>query len=44
MFLNLSGRTVKIKPELAKFNGSYVDVPFSDSLRLEAWKYLILVK
>ena len=51
-FLNFSDRPVKIKPELSIFNGSYrnaingekVTVPFSDSLRLEAWKYLILVK
>ena len=51
-FLNLSGRTVKIKPEMTNFKGSYknafngekVRVPLSDSLRLEAWDYLVLVK
>jgi 1,4-alpha-glucan branching enzyme len=50
--LNFSDRPVKIKPELSKFNGSYriasngekVTVPLSDSLRLEAWDYLVLVK
>ncbi len=51
-FLNLSNKLVKIEPELFKFSGSYrnafngekVTVPFSDSLRLEAWDYLVLVK
>ena len=51
-FLNLSGEPVKIRPELSKFSGNYknamngekVTLPFSDSLKLEAWDYLVLVK
>jgi glycosidase len=51
-FLNFSKRSVKIKPELPEFSGSYknamngemVTIPFSDSLRLAAWDYLVLVK
>ncbi|KPL16526.1 MAG: alpha-amylase [Bacteroides sp. SM23_62] len=51
-FLNLSSKAVKIKPEMHNLEGSFmnaftgerVDVPFADSLRLEAWDYLVLVK
>lgn len=52
VFLNLSKKTVAIKPSLTDFNGEYTDyfaklkttVPLADSLRLEPWGYKVLVK
>ena len=52
VFLNLSKKTVAIKPSLTDFNGEYTDyfakmkttLPFADSLRLEPWGYKVFVK
>jgi glycosidase len=50
--LNLSSKSVKVKPVMEGLEGEYTDafnglnvrLPLSDSLKLEAWDYLLLVK
>jgi 1,4-alpha-glucan branching enzyme len=50
--LNLSRKKLKIKPAMGGLEGEYtnalngqaVQVPFADSLALEAWDYLVLLK
>ena len=50
--LNLSGKSLKVKPVIEGLEGEYTDafnaqklqLPLSDSLRLDAWDYLVLVK
>jgi glycosidase len=52
VFLNLSKKSVAIKPAMDNLNGDYTDyfgsfkttVPLSDSLRLEPWSYKVLVR
>jgi glycosidase len=52
VFLNLSKKSVAIKPVLDNLNGVYTDyfensktaVPLTDSLRLEPWGYKVFVK
>jgi alpha-amylase len=52
VFLNLSKKSVTIKPELDNIAGEYTDyfssqkvaLPFADSVRLEAWGYKVLTK
>ena len=52
VFLNLSKKTVSVKPVMDNLNGEYTDyfggskitLPLSDSLRFEAWDFKILVK
>ncbi len=50
--LNLSSKSVKVKPVMEGLEGEYTDafnglnvrLPLSDSLKLQAWDYLLLVK
>ena len=50
--LNLSKQAVTIKPAMDDLRGNYrnaftneeVNLPFADSLKMEAWDYLVLVK
>lgn len=52
VFLNLSKKSVAVKPLLDNLKGEFsdyfsaakTDIPFSDSLKLEPWGYRILVK
>ena len=52
VFLNLSKKSVAIKPALENLEGEYSDyfevlkatIPFTDSLRLDPWGYKILVR
>lgn len=52
VFLNLSRKPIAIKPDLGNLNGDYKDyfsgtqssVPLSDSIKLEAWGYKVLVR
>jgi alpha-amylase len=52
VFLNLSKKSVAVKPVMENLNGDYSDYfagskivfPLSDSLRLEPWGYKVLVK
>jgi 1,4-alpha-glucan branching enzyme len=52
VFLNLSKKSVSIKPSEGNLNGEYSDYftglktafPLTDSLRLEPWGYKVLVK
>ena len=51
-FLNLSKHPVKIKPSMKDLKGDYMNVftgeevslPLADSLKMDAWEYLVLVK
>jgi alpha-amylase len=52
VFLNLTKKTVSVKPGLKDLDGDYTEhfsgvkmaVPFADSLRLEPWGYKVFVK
>jgi glycosidase len=52
VFLNLSKKSLAIKPVLDNYNGDYTDffensktiIPLTDSLRLDPWGYKVLVK
>jgi hypothetical protein len=50
--LNLSNRSVRIKPDLSDLEGDYLEplkeekisLPMADSLKLGPWDYMLLVK
>jgi alpha-amylase len=52
VFLNLSKKTVAIKPSVSKLSGEYTDyfakmkttLPFTDYLKLEPWDYKVFVR
>jgi len=52
VFLNLSKKSTKVKPDLENLSGEYteffkgdlVSLPFTDSLELEPWGYRVLLK
>ena len=52
VFLNLSKKSVAIKPVMENLNGDFTEyfsgvntsLPFTDSLRIEPWGYKIFVR
>ena len=52
VFLNLSKKSVSIKPSEGNLNGEYTDyftvtkavLPLADSLRMEPWGYKVFVR